>query len=36
MMQFRSGEVALMVKAGFGDRFEIVDIERMYQCPNLY
>jgi hypothetical protein len=36
LMQFRSGELALMVKTGFGDRFEIIDIERPYECPDLY
>lgn len=35
-IQFRSGGFALMVKSGYGDRFEIVEIERVYDCPRLY
>lgn len=37
LIQFRSGALAIMIKAGYGsDRFEIFDIERMYDCPDLY
>lgn len=36
VIQFRSGGFGLMVKSGFGDRFEIVDIERVYDCPREY
>lgn len=37
LVQFRSGAFGVMTKTGYGrDRFEIFDIERMYDCPDLY
>lgn len=36
IVRFRSGAVAVIIARGLGTRFEIVEIEQMFDCPVRY